>query len=197
MTGIGPSSVKGPGAPGNTLLSVKIPYVIDNQRHRLVDVLKDLLTDHARKSLDIATAYFTISAFGMLREGIEALGNFRLLLGAEPRAAEQIGLRPEVTALAAAIRGDLEREPFAEATLRLVEDFAAVPQSGFRASSSTGPATHRRSPRQKCRPSPYAVARQRPGSTSTTRPSTTRRARCCVIMRRSAASTKGAWAWGG
>lgn len=102
---------------------MKIPYVLDNQEHRLLDVLRELLDGHAGKSLDIATAYFTVSAFGILREGLEALGNFRLLLGAEPRGAEQVGLRPDARMLAAAIRGDLEREPFTEATLRLVEDF--------------------------------------------------------------------------
>jgi superfamily II DNA or RNA helicase len=103
--------------------TTKIPYVIDNQTHRLLDVLSELLASHAGKSLDIATAYFTVSAFGMIKDGLEGLGNFRLLLGAEPQRAEQIGLRPDAKALAAAIRGDLEREPFSEATLRLVEDF--------------------------------------------------------------------------
>jgi hypothetical protein len=39
--------------------AMKIPYVIDNQTHCLVDALKDLLAGHAGKSLDIATVYFT------------------------------------------------------------------------------------------------------------------------------------------
>ena len=101
---------------------MKIPYVIDNQSHRLADVLRELLAGHSSKSLDIATAYFTVAAFGMLREGLDALGNFRLLLGAEPHSGEQIGLRPDARALAARLRGDLEREPFSESTLRLIED---------------------------------------------------------------------------
>ena len=101
---------------------MKIPYVIDNQTHRLLDVLKDLLAGHAGKSLDIASAYFTVAAFGMLKDGLAALGNFRLLLGAEPYSGEQIGLRPDARALASRLRGDLEREPFSESTLRLIED---------------------------------------------------------------------------
>jgi phosphatidylserine/phosphatidylglycerophosphate/cardiolipin synthase-like enzyme len=101
---------------------MKIPYVIDNQTHRLVDVLSELLAGHAGKSLDVATAYFTVGAFGMLKDGLGTLGNVRMLLGAEPRSAEQIGLRPDARALAARIRGDIEREPFSEATLRLIED---------------------------------------------------------------------------
>ncbi|HVO26244.1 MAG TPA: helicase-related protein [Candidatus Margulisiibacteriota bacterium] len=101
---------------------MKIPYVIDNQTHRLADVLRELLAGHAGKSLDIASAYFTVAAFGMLKDGLAALGNFRLLLGAEPYSGEQIGLRPDARAFAARLRGDLEREPFSEATLRLIED---------------------------------------------------------------------------
>jgi len=85
----------------------------------LADVLRELLAGHEGKSLDVATAYFTAGAFGMLKDGLGTLGNFRMLLGAEPRSAEQIGLRPDARALAARIRGDLEREPFSEATLRL------------------------------------------------------------------------------
>lgn len=71
------------------MTAMKIPCVIDNQTHRLVDVLGRLLAGHAGKSLDVATAYFTVGAFGMLREGLETLSNFRMLLGAEPRSAEQ------------------------------------------------------------------------------------------------------------
>ncbi len=101
---------------------MKIPYVIDNQTYRLADVLRELLAGHAGKSLDVATAYFTVAGFGMLKDGLGALGDFRLLLGAEPHSGEQIGLRPNARALAARLRGDLEREPFSEATLRLIED---------------------------------------------------------------------------
>ncbi len=101
---------------------MKIPYVIDNQTHHLVDVLRELLAGHAGKSLDVATAYFTAGAFGMLKHGLQTLGSFRMLLGTEPHGGEQIGLRPDARALAAAMRGDLECEAFSESTLRLIED---------------------------------------------------------------------------
>ena len=101
---------------------MRIPYVIDNQSHRLADVLSALLSEHAGRCLDVATAYFSISGYKLIREGLSGLGGFRLLLGAEPRSGEQIGLRPDETAFASAIRADLEREPFTEETLRLVED---------------------------------------------------------------------------
>jgi hypothetical protein len=38
-----------------------LPFVIDNQQHRLADTLNDLLAQSVGKPLDIATAYFAIS----------------------------------------------------------------------------------------------------------------------------------------
>jgi hypothetical protein len=73
---------------------MKIPYVIENQHHRMADILNGLLAEHRGRSLDVATAYFTVSGFRLLREGLAGLGSFRLLLGAEPTSGEQIGLRP-------------------------------------------------------------------------------------------------------
>jgi len=37
-----------------------IPFVIDNQQHRLANALYELLSESAGKPLDIATAYFAI-----------------------------------------------------------------------------------------------------------------------------------------
>lgn len=93
---------------------MKLPYVIDNQTHVLAEILKGLLTEHKGRSLDVATAYFTVGGFGLVRDGLMDVGNFRLLLGAEPRTGEQIGLRPDAGVL-----------PFDETTLRLVEDLIA------------------------------------------------------------------------
>ena len=42
---------------------MRIPYVIDNQTHRLADVLNSLLSDDEGKRLDIATAYFNNQIF--------------------------------------------------------------------------------------------------------------------------------------
>ena len=104
---------------------MKLPYVIDNQTHVLADILKSLLTEHKGRSLDVATAYFTVGGFGLVRDGLMDVGNFRLLLGAEPRTGEQIGLRPDVGVVRGLIRKDLEELPFDETTLRLVEDLIA------------------------------------------------------------------------
>lgn len=99
-----------------------LPYVIDNQTHILADMLQRLLTEHKGRSLDVATAYFTVGGFGFVQEGLTALGNFRLLLGAEPTTGEQLGLRPDAAVVRGLIRRDLEQLPFDEKTLRLVED---------------------------------------------------------------------------
>ena len=40
----------------------------------MADVLGALLRAHAARSLDIATAYFTVPGFGLLREGLLGLG---------------------------------------------------------------------------------------------------------------------------
>ncbi len=104
---------------------MRIPYVIDNQTHKLADVLNAILAEHAHNSLDIATAYFSISGFRALQANLAGLRSFRLLLGFEPREGPDMGLRPERRVLHATLRGDLEREPFSEATLRLVEDLIA------------------------------------------------------------------------
>ncbi len=45
---------------------MKLLYVIDNQTHRLADILKGLLAEHEGRSLDVATAYFTVGGFGLI-----------------------------------------------------------------------------------------------------------------------------------
>ncbi|TKB71602.1 MAG: helicase [Nitrospira sp.] len=101
---------------------MKIPYVIDNQTNRLTDVLNGLLAEHAGRSVDVATAYFTVQGYRLLKDGLDRLGTFRLLLGAEPHAGEDVGLHANAKAVKAALTGDLNREPFTEETLRLIED---------------------------------------------------------------------------
>jgi superfamily II DNA or RNA helicase len=104
---------------------MRIPYVIDNQTHRLADVLRALLAENRGRSLDVATAYFTVGGFGLVKEGLFGLGSLRLLLGAEPTSGEQIGLRPDAGTIKGLLRKDLEDLPFDEHTLRLVEDLIA------------------------------------------------------------------------
>ena len=101
---------------------MKIPYVIDNQINKMAVILNDLLSERPGRSLDIATAYFTVGGFGLIKEGLYGLGSFRLLLGAEPKGGEELGLKPAPVAVKGLLRADLERLPFSEDTLCLVED---------------------------------------------------------------------------
>ena len=102
--------------------AMRIPYVVDNQNHRMADVLGEILAGHGGKSLDIATAYFNVRGFTLLQQGLEELGSFRLLLGDEPQDGESVGLRPRA---ASRLTRELNAAPFDEATLRSVEDLIA------------------------------------------------------------------------
>ena len=99
-----------------------IPYVIDNHNHRMAGVLNDILVQHAGKSLDIATAYFNVRGFNLLRQGLQNLGSFRLLLGDEPHDGPRIGLRPRS---ALRLIRELNDAPFDEDTFRAVENLVA------------------------------------------------------------------------
>jgi len=104
-----------------------IPSVIDNQRHRLADVLNELLAQTREKPLDVATAYFSISGYRVVQEHLKHVGAFRLLIGSDPQTGADVGLRPdERRALKARLQGDLEAEPFTPETLKLVEELIAL-----------------------------------------------------------------------
>ncbi len=69
------------------------PFVLDNLRNRLADTLNQLLESCAGKPLDIATAYFSISGYRILKDGLHQLGAFRLLLGTDPQSGADVGLK--------------------------------------------------------------------------------------------------------
>src|SRR5437868_14908838 len=107
-----------------------IPFVIDNQHHKMADVLNTLLRHHRGHSLDVATAYFNVGGWQLLRDGLNGLGNFRLLLGDEPEAGADLGLREAGAKPVKGLMRDLARENFNEQTLRLVEDLIAFLRRG-------------------------------------------------------------------
>lgn len=98
---------------------MKIPYVIDNVQHRLADVINAILQEQPGQQVDIATAYFSIRGYQQVRQSLPHVRNFRLLLGAEPQSAADVGLQPDSAAF---LRHELNAEPLTEATQRLVED---------------------------------------------------------------------------
>jgi SNF2 family DNA or RNA helicase len=102
-----------------------LPFVIDNQRYKMSDALNALLKQYTGQSLDIATAYFNIEGWQLLADGIGAMGSFRLLLGDEPEAGSDIGLRKVGAKPVKGLIQNLSNAHFDEKMLRLVEDLTA------------------------------------------------------------------------
>ena len=102
-----------------------IPFAIDNVSHKLAEVLNALLAQASGRPFDVATAYFSISGYRLVKDRLHGVGNFRLLIGSDPQVGEDIGLTPNPALLAQRLAGDVEAEPFTEETLRLVEDLIA------------------------------------------------------------------------
>ena len=61
-----------------------IPDYIDNKRHKLQTVLKQLIEDENQLDLDIATGFFRIEAWVRLEETMNHLKSLRLLIGRDP-----------------------------------------------------------------------------------------------------------------
>jgi phosphatidylserine/phosphatidylglycerophosphate/cardiolipin synthase-like enzyme len=91
----------------------------------MAEVLNTLLQQHSGHSLDVATAYFNVGGWHLLHKGLDELGNFRLLLGEEPEAGFDLGLREVGAKPVKGLIRDLASASFNEHTLRLVEDFIA------------------------------------------------------------------------
>jgi len=102
--------------------AVRIPFVIDNESKRLVEVLNELLANYSHRSLDVATAFFSVNGFELVREGLDKLGSFRLLLGLEPTTGVELGVKPDAGKLPRLLSQDLADESFNSNTMRLVED---------------------------------------------------------------------------
>lgn len=99
-----------------------LPFVIDNQQHRAADALNHLLAQSRSAPLDIASAYFSVSGYRLLKDGLDGLGALRLLLGHEPQHGTDVGLRPR---LIQQMVGEMAAMPLDEPTMRLVEDLIA------------------------------------------------------------------------
>lgn len=85
--------------------------LIDNEKVKMVDVLKDLLQPGVK--LDIAVAYFNIKAFSLLADSLEKLAQIRFLLGKEQERefvlAGEKGLAGEEDDVLETVWKDLEK----------------------------------------------------------------------------------------
>lgn len=98
---------------------MRIPYVIDNVETRLADVLNYLLQRQTGQKVDIATAYFSVRGYDLIREPLSSVRHFRLLLGDNLQEPGDVGLQHNSRAY---LRHELNAEPLNEATQRLVEE---------------------------------------------------------------------------
>ena len=79
----------------------RIPYVIDNLTFKLADVLNELLAGQQQPQLDIATAYFSVRGFELVRATLPGVRHCRLLLGDNPQDVAAVGAQPNSRAICA------------------------------------------------------------------------------------------------
>jgi hypothetical protein len=75
---------------------MRLLYVIDNQTHRMADVLNTLLRDERVHPLGVASAYFNVGGFDLLREGSAGLASFRMF-GRDRERDKLYGQKEETT----------------------------------------------------------------------------------------------------
>ena len=85
--------------------------IIDNSKLKLFEELNKILKE--QKSLDIASAYFNIAGFQLIKDALSNTEKLRLLLGLSPKTDERIPdvFQPEEQ-YKKSFRLDLEEEPF-------------------------------------------------------------------------------------
>lgn len=75
---------------------MKNPEIIDNsENNKLVDFLQNKLEEN-KNNFDVATAFFNIEAFSMVRDELEGVERFRLLLGKSPEFENDRTLGDEI-----------------------------------------------------------------------------------------------------
>jgi len=98
--------------------------IIDNNKLRLFEELNNIIKEQT--SLDVASAYFNIAGFQLIKESLSGIERFRLLIGSAPQVDEK---KPDIfqpeELYRSKFREDLEREEFErdkkEAVVSLIE----------------------------------------------------------------------------
>lgn len=91
-----------------------IPDLIDNARHRLADVLRQVLAESQAPRLDVVTAFFNLKGLEALEPELHRLTALRLLLGKEQEQSFVVGERllaelEDATARAEATAPEIQR----------------------------------------------------------------------------------------
>lgn len=80
--------------------------IIDNSdKNKLVDFLNNVLRDNPQTNFDVATAFFNIQAYEMVKDSLNNVKRFRLLLGSTPEIKSERTLGDE---LLSHIRNEIE-----------------------------------------------------------------------------------------
>ena len=59
--------------------------IIDNSEgNKLITFLNQILKENPKTNLDVATAFFNVQAFAMIKDNLKGVSRFRLLLGKSP-----------------------------------------------------------------------------------------------------------------
>ncbi|MUG92818.1 helicase [Scytonema sp. UIC 10036] len=90
-----------------------LPDYIDNDRHKLEVILKELILNDNQTDLDIATGFFRIEAWMRLEDAFNQLTNLRLLIGRDPAILPaELSTIDLVRYFRQSVQGQLEGEPF-------------------------------------------------------------------------------------
>jgi superfamily II DNA or RNA helicase len=95
--------------------------IIDNSEdNKLLTFLRDVLGEHKNGNCDIATAFFNIQAYALVKDDLKGLKRFRLLLGKAPEIESELTLGGE---LLKAVREEIEGFDLRKDNELLIKDF--------------------------------------------------------------------------
>jgi len=94
--------------------------IIDNSEgNKLSTFLNEILRDNSNARLDIATAFFNIQAYAMIKDNLKGLKRFRLLLGKAPEITSDRTLGDELLSL---LKEEIEGFDFSKEKELIVKD---------------------------------------------------------------------------
>ena len=103
------------------------PQIIDNERMKLIDFVVNLLIDNPNTNFDIATAFFNIKAFEMIKDYVKGVKRFRLLLGKAPEIKSDKTLGDELLRIIKEEVEDLELSKENEDNVKILIEFLKKP----------------------------------------------------------------------
>ncbi len=97
-----------------------LPRIVDNKVFKLFDVLNTVLASHHQA--DIACGYFNPWGYRLIKDNLNNLEEFRLLLGSTPIINPEIEPSMEMPSIAEALERELEGEALTFETVALIDE---------------------------------------------------------------------------